>query len=56
MKHRELVKLFRKAGFVFDHHGGNHDIYKRGSDVELIPRHREINEKLARAMIRKWEL
>lgn len=31
-------------------------IYTRGSDEEQIPRHKEINERLAKAIIRKWGL
>lgn len=56
MTQRELVKMLEKAGFEFARHGGGHDIYKRGNDEEQIPRHREINERLAKAIIRKWEL
>ena len=56
MKQRELIKKLQNAGFVFYRHGSNHDVYKRGTDEEQIPRHREINEKLARAILRKWEL
>lgn len=56
MKQRELIKKLQSAGFEFDRHGGNHDIYKRGGDEEKIPRHREVNERLAKAILRKWGL
>ena len=56
MKQRDLIKRLEKAGFKFDRHGSNHDIYKRDKDEEKIPRHREVNEKLAKAIIRKWGL
>ena len=56
MKQRELVEKLRSIGFEFERHGGNHDIYKRGDDEEQIPRHKEVNEKLARAILRKWGL
>ena len=56
MKHRDLVKRLEKVGFVFELHGGNHDIYRRETDIEKIPRHKEINEKLAKAILRKWGL
>ncbi len=56
MKQRELIKKLEEAGFKFDRHGGNHDIYKRGNDEEKIPRHREINENLAKGILRKWGL
>lgn len=44
------------AGFKFDSHGSNHDKYKRGKDVIMLPRHRDINEKLAKGIIKKWGL
>ncbi len=56
MKHRDLVNKLTAKGFVFLRHGGKHDIYVRGNDIEKIPRHREINENLAQAIIRKWAL
>ena len=54
MKRKELIKLMESAGFVFERHGGKHDIYKRGNEEEYIPRHKEINELLAKAILRKW--
>lgn len=56
MKQRELIKKLEEAGFKFDRHGGNHDIYKRGNDEEKILRHREINENLTKGILRKWGL
>ena len=56
MKQRELIKKLDNAGFEFSRHGGDHDIYVRGSDVEQVPRHREIKENLAKSIIRKWGL
>ena len=54
MKQRDLVKKLEDNGFVFERHGGNHDIYRRGNDIEKVPRHKEINEMLAKMIIRKW--
>ena len=56
MKQRELIKKLENIGFSFYRHGGNHDVYRRGNEIEFIPRHKEINEKLARAILRKWGL
>lgn len=56
MKQRDLIKKLENAGFTLDRHGSNHDVYKRGNDEEQVPRHREINERLARAILRKWGL
>lgn len=54
MKRRQLIKLLEKEGFILERHGSGHDIYRRGNEEEVIPRHREINERLARAILRKW--
>ncbi len=56
MKRRDLIKKLEEAGFSFDRHGGNHDIYRRGKDTEKVPRHKEVNENLAKLIIRKWNL
>ena len=56
MKQRDLIKKLTNIGFKFERHGGNHDIYSRGDNLEMIPRHKEINEKLAKAILRKWGL
>lgn len=56
MKQRDLVKKLEDAGFTFERHGGNHDVYKRGDEEEQIPRHKEVNERLAKAILRKWGL
>ncbi|MBO5337494.1 MAG: type II toxin-antitoxin system HicA family toxin [Lachnospiraceae bacterium] len=54
MKQRDLVKKLEEAGFVFYRHGGSHDIYIRAGEIEQIPRHKEINERLAKAILKKW--
>ena len=56
MKQRDLIKRLEKAGFVLKRHGADHDIYRRGNDEEQVPRHREIDEKLAKAILRRWGL
>ncbi|MBL1228083.1 toxin-antitoxin system, toxin component, HicA family protein [Enterococcus sp. BWB1-3] len=56
MKTRDLVKLFKNNGWWFLRHGSNHDIYTNGKKTEEIVRHRETNERLAKALIRKYGL
>lgn len=56
MKRKDLIKRLEKAGFTFERHGGNHDVYSRGKDREIIPRHSEINENLAKAILKRWKL
>lgn len=53
MKQRDLIKKLENAGFVFERHGSNHDVYTRGIEKEEIPRHKEIDERLAKAIIKK---
>lgn len=56
MKRRDLVKLLEKNGWYYMRDGGRHDIYTNGKFSEPIPRHREINELLAKSIIRKYKL
>ena len=56
MKRKDLIKKLEAAGFEFANHGGNHDTYKRGSDIEQVPRHREINEITAKKILKKWNI
>lgn len=53
MKQADLVKKLEDAGFIFERHGGNHDIYVKGNVKETIPRHREVNERLAKAILKR---
>ena len=53
MKQRDLIKKLEEGGFVFERHGSNHDVYVRGMDREEVPRHKEIDERLARAILRR---
>jgi len=34
-------------------HGGSHDVWTDGERLEYLPRHAEINESLARKVLRK---
>lgn len=29
MKQRDLIKKLEAGGFVFDHHGSNHDVHRQ---------------------------
>ncbi len=56
MKKRELVKLLESNGWYVKRNGGNHDIYTDGERTEPIPRHPDINERLAKRIIKKLGL
>ena len=56
LKRKDLIRKFEQAGFQFKEHGSNHDTYKRGRDIEQVPRHTEINEITAKCILKKWGL
>lgn len=53
MKRRDLVKLLERNGWQLRRNGTNHDVYTNGKDMETVPRHKEIAEELAKAIIRR---
>lgn len=53
MKQKELVRKLLDAGFRFYGHGANHDRYIRGKVIEQIPRLKEVNERLAKAILKR---
>ncbi len=54
MKRRDLISQLEKSGCYLFRHGGKHDIYHnpKNGKTEPIPRHREINERLAKKIIK----
>jgi predicted RNA binding protein YcfA (HicA-like mRNA interferase family) len=54
MKRKELIKIIEKYGCILIRHGGKHDIYQNPETgiSQPIPRHREINERLARKIVK----
>ncbi len=56
MKRRDLVKLLEANGWKLLRCGGSHDVYTNGDKCEIIPRHSEIKENLAKAIIRRQRL
>lgn len=53
MKRKDLIELLEKNGWYLKRNGGNHDIYTNGTEAETIPRHTEIKENLAKAIIKR---
>jgi len=55
VKRLDLVRRLEKMGCVLLRHGGRHDIYHNPGtgNSEPVPRHREINELLAKRIIRR---
>jgi len=50
-----LIRTIEQQGAVLIRHGGKHDWYQNPETrvCQPVPRHTEINEHLARAIIRK---
>jgi predicted RNA binding protein YcfA (HicA-like mRNA interferase family) len=55
MKKIDLIKTITNGGAIFVRHGGKHDWYKNVQTgvQQPIPRHKEINEILAKSIIKK---
>jgi len=55
MKRKDLLQHIEQMGCIFVRHGGKHDWYQNLTTkmCQPIPRHREINELLARNIIKK---
>jgi hypothetical protein len=58
VKRADLIRDLRRRAdrlgvpFVLLRHGGRHDVFLFGGERIEIPRHREVREMLARAIIR----
>ena len=53
MKRKDLIELLKSNGFYLKRNGANHDIYVKDGQRETIPRHSEINELLAKTIIKR---
>lgn len=55
MKRSDLVRKLVELGCELIRHGGNHDWYqnKETKACQPVPRHREVNELLAKSIIKK---
>jgi predicted RNA binding protein YcfA (HicA-like mRNA interferase family) len=57
MKRRELEKKLRARGWKLVRHGRKHDVWANAEDTktDYVPRHSEINERLAKAILKNVE-
>jgi len=55
MKRRDLLKRLEEMGCILVRHGGSHDWYTnpKTKQSQPVPRHTEINENLARSILKK---
>ena len=53
MKRRDLIRMLETAGYNKIRDTGDHTIYKMAGCVILqVPRHREVNENTAKAILK----
>jgi len=54
MKRKDLIQQITSKGATLVRHGSNHDIYMqpKNGNTEPVPRHNEINEFLAKKIIK----
>ncbi len=53
MKRRDLEKKLHDLGWRLVRHGGRHDVWAKGERELVVPRHGEINEFTAKAILRE---
>jgi mRNA interferase HicA len=55
LKRRDLLKVLKILGCELKRHGSNHDWYfnPKSGVYQPVPRHSEINENLAKSIIKK---
>jgi len=53
VKRRDLERRLADCGWRFLRSGGRHDVWTDGEREEAVPRHREISESLAKAILRR---
>ena len=53
MKRKDLIRKLEKNGWYLDRHGSKHDIYTNGSKSEPISRQTEIDEILAKKILKR---
>ena len=58
MKRRDLIRHLTEHGCELLREGGNHTVYinRSARKVSTVPRHREINEDLARKICKDLEV
>lgn len=57
MKRRRLEKKLRSLGWRLLRHGGRHDVWTNADETktEYVPRHPDVNEALAKAILKNAE-
>jgi mRNA interferase HicA len=52
MKRKDLEYALKECFWSFLRHGGNHDVWTNGTLTQPVPRHNEVNERLAKHILK----
>ena len=53
MKRTDFIRMLERNGWWLERDKGGHTVYTNGEASEPVPRHRELNEKLVKAIIKR---
>jgi len=53
MKTRDFIEILERNNWTLARHGSKHDIYMKGNERESVPRHKDIDDLLAQAIIKR---
>lgn len=53
MKRRDFLNKLKANGWWYKRSGKSHDIYTNGKESEAVPRHTEMDDLLAEAIIKR---
>jgi mRNA interferase HicA len=53
MKRRGIERKLRSLRWFLTRHGGRHDVWSNGERDLVVPRHNEINEYTAKAILKE---
>ena len=56
MKRTDFIKMLERNGWWLERDKGPHSVYTNGKASEAVPRHKEIDEILAKKIIKRRSL
>lgn len=56
MKRKDLLNRFFAKGWWVLREGRSHTVLTNGKEIEVVPRHNEVQEMLARAIVKRRKL
>jgi predicted RNA binding protein YcfA (HicA-like mRNA interferase family) len=53
VKRTDFIRMLERNGWWVEREGASHTVYTNGDASEPVPRHKELKEPLARAIIKR---